>query len=278
MQKETGYSTPTTSNTVGSENQSSKRRHDELTPETHGEVGKITTIDLMTMIQNSMSTLLDEKLNKLPSKDEVKVEMNRLTEENKNLQEDIKKLRDDRERDQRRIRHLEEDVGKKKLVFRGMKSQKSPYEAVQYVLSEVLKINTSPEIESSRKIFERDGKMAVLVEFKSMSTVFEILKLTKNLIGSTIYVERDLGIERRQTKKMMLLLKKDILSINKTKKVGVRDDKLIVDGKRFYWNNKQILMCGQKTGADALNDIYGEAAMNICLDYEQIFAKLESKN
>lgn len=76
----------------------------------------------------------------------------------------------------------------------------------------------------------------------------------------------------------MIQLKRDILHLDKTKRVIVRDDKLVVDKKRFAWNRANVLMCGQITGEEVFKELYGEKLISITLDYNQIFAKVNSKN
>lgn len=106
--------------------------------------------------------------------------------------------------------------------MRGLASQRSAYEAVMKMCKTNLKINKPVEIEYAKKIYEKDQKMTVVVEFNSPSFVSEILKHTKNLKGTTIFIELDLCRKRLKNKKVMLQLKKEIVNVDESKKVRVQ--------------------------------------------------------
>lgn len=280
-------STPTRIYTGDIVKQNPKRKFNETSPENMekpDEVGKMSANELI----NLMSSVLDEKLKDMATKNdvkevkedmrEVKSEVTRLADENKVLHEEVLKLKEERENDQKRMKQLEDGLGKKKIIIRGLASQRSTYEAVKKMIKENLKIENRIEIEQTKKIFERNGKMTVLVELRSEAMVSEIFKYTKNLRGTSIYVERDLSNERQKNKKIMIQLRKEILHVDKSKRVAVRDDKLVVDDKRFFWDKNNVLRCGQSTGEEVLKDLYGEKALSITLDYNEIFAKTNSKN
>lgn len=271
---------------LDSDNHTPKRKFNETSPENEkrDEVGKMSTSELMKL----MSNLMDEKLKDMPTKsdlievketvNEVKSEVSKLTDKNKILQEEIQKLKECREEDQKRMRYLEEDLGKKKIIIRGLDSQKSTFGAVKKLFKEKLNVDNRVDIEQTRKIFEKDEKMTVMVELKSVKMVSEVFKNAKNLAGSSVYIDRELSTERQKDKKIMLQMKKDILKVDKTKRIAVKNDKLVVDGNTFAWNNSKVLMCGKKPGEDVMKDLYGEKSSCIVLNYDEIFAKLSSKN
>lgn len=279
-------------NTVGSVVQNSKRRLVEISPETaktNDIIGNIHTTELMALMTNSLSALLDEKMINLPTKDdlegvkqhinEVKTEVYMLKVENRELKDEVIKLKESRDADQRRLRQIEEDLGKKKLIVRGLKCQTNIIAAVKKVLREKMELNKEIEIDHANKLFEKDGKMTVMVEMRSAGMVVEVLKRTKKLAGTSIFIDRNLSMERQQDKKIMLELRKSLLLYNKSQKVSVRGDKLVVDGNWFYWNNSKILMCGEKPAGEKLVNIYGEDSVNnLNIDYSQILLKINSKN
>lgn len=266
--------------------QTPKRRLNEISPvqENPDEVGKMSSIQLIKLISN----VLDEKLKDMPTKsdlmivtenvNDVKMEVSKLADENKLLQEEVQKLRQYREEDQKRMKYLEEDLGKKKIIIRGLVSQKSTYGAVKKLFNEKLNLGNRVDIEQTRKMFEKDGKMTVMVELKSVKMVSEVFKNAKNLAGSSVYIDRELSSERQQDKKIMLQMKKDILQVDKTKRIAVKNDKLVVDGQVFAWNNNKTLMCGKKPGEDLLKEWYGEKINCIALSYNEILSKISSKN
>lgn len=277
--------TPSSAKTVCTERNLTKRRLIETSPENMGDqVGSMTKCDLMQM----MTSLLDEKFKNIATKtdildvkeniNEVKSEVSRLSNENKHLQNEIQKLKDERENDQRRMMLLEKDFGKKKLIFRGLESQTSVFKAVKKVFQENLKMENPVEIEQTRKLYEKNQKMTVMVELKSTNLVTQVLKHTKNLAGTSIHVERDLCKERQEKKKVMLYLKKEILKIDRSHKIIVRDDNMIINKKQMFWNQNKALMCGHEKGEDVLKSIYGEKLSNVTHKYNKILENIISKN
>lgn len=283
-----GNSPKSSTSSFGNTVQNAKRKINEVSPEpveTNEQVGKMSIHELLCLMQNSMSVLLDEKLKNVPTKtdllqhmQEVKSDVSKLASENKALHDEVVKLKVEREEDRQRMRKMEEDLGKKKLIIRGLACQKSAKDAVKKMFNEILKVQNDVEIEYSKKIYEGNDKMTVMVELKSAGMVAEVFKHTKNLKGTHIFVDRDLCAERQQVKKIMLQLKSDILNVDKSKRIGVRNDKMVIDGKWFAWNKNKLLMCGQKTGEEELVNMYGEAIVNVSLDYDKILAKKNSKN
>ncbi|XP_065355374.1 uncharacterized protein LOC135949851 [Calliphora vicina] len=267
--------------------QTPKRKINEISPEktaTQNEVGKMSTSELIDL----MAKIFDDKLKNMPTKNdilevkenimEVKSEVRKLADENKVLEDEIKNLKKEREEDQKRMRRLEEALGRKKLIIKGLEAQKSCYSAVKNMFKDDLKLSTKVEIEQTKKIFERNNKMTVMVELKSVEMVMEIFKHVKNLKGKPIYIERDLCLERQTDKKIMLQLKQCLLKADKNKKVTVKDDKLVVDEKRFFWNKNKILMSGQNTGEEVLRQLYGEKVRDLNFNYKAFFETINPKN
>lgn len=277
---------------MGSEstNPTQKRKLDETSPESasiDGNVGNMSISGAMTLMTNTMSAILDEKLKTLPTKDDlsevtesisqVKRDVCRLSEENEYLRTEIKKLTDEKMDDKKRIEWLEKGVSNRRIIIRGLRSQRSAYEAALKFFRENLKIDTNLEIEETRKLHDSSGRMTILVEMRSRSMISEIFKYTKNLAGTTYYIERDLNKDRQIKKKIMLRLRKDIQLIDKTKPIKVIADKLIIEGKEFMWNKDNILVSGRNTGAEMLSNIYGDIA-NINLDFQYLKTRSVSKN
>lgn len=136
------------------------------------------------------------------------------------IKEELRTLKIDRERDHKQMLFLENQLKKNNVIFRGIESEIDIDNAVKKVCANHLKISAPMAIRSAKKIFDRNGKMAVIAEFESGSSLNEIFKHTKNLAGSSISIEKDLNSDRQEQKKAMLYLRKTILKVN------VKDDKL----------------------------------------------------
>lgn len=194
------------------------------------------------------------------------------------LKEEIKKMKEERERDQQKLYQVEDQLKKRNLIFKGVGSQNSLGDAVRKVCKDELKMRCEVEIISTRKLFESNGKMAVVAEFRSEQMVVDVLKHTKNLAGSMISIEYDLNSNRQQKKKVMLELKKNILAFSKKHKVSVRNDKLRVADKWFSWSKDHKLVCGKDAAGDIFKTLYDDLLESIKFDYEFLVNKVNSKN
>lgn len=265
-----------------SSTQVAKRKLLEVLPECL--VGNMSLTDLM----KAMTKILDERLEKLLTKedlDEIIFKINNMNEkvnelsiENQNLKEDIAKLKKERLEDHRHIMLLEEQIKSKNLIFKGVPTNKSAFKAVVSILKEKLKIKKRVEIANVKKVQESNKKMTVLVEMRSSYMVRYILRHAKNLSGSSIYIDRDLNCDQMQHKKLMLQLKKDILHINKSKKIKVLNNKLLIDGNWFMWNNKDELVCGEEKAEVVLKSIYGDSISNVNIEIKNVISRINAKN
>lgn len=252
------------------------------------KVGDMDVHDLLELMQGSIAKTIDEKLKSLPTKEDfdkinTKIEdvsdkFNNLSTENELLKEKIKTLEESKGLTERRLIHLEDTVKRKNIIIRGVEAQQSVYKAVQKLFKDTMKIKPAVEIVTAKKIFERDDKMVVKAELKTEKMVADVLKFTKNLSGTSIFIEIDLNGDRLQKKKIMLQLKNEILEVNKTKKILVRNDKIRVGNEWLRWDNKQILVGDKESAETILTATYGEEASKIDISYDSLLTKINSKN
>lgn len=272
---------------MGVDEQKAKRKLAETSPEI-ATVGNMSTAALMKLMNDTMSMLLDKKIANLPTKSDimeiknniegVKEEVTRLSEENKTMKAEIKLLKEINDANERKLERLDVQSRRKNIIVRGLPLKSSLYGAVKDFFRNKLKINMDVEIEYVKKLKQANDKMTVLIELKSGKMIADIFKNTKHLAGSTIFVERDLCGIRLERKKIMMQLKKEILQVDKSKKIGIRGDQLVVGGKIFFWTGNDELMCGQRKGKEVLAEEYGVVAQNILLDYNNLLSKYNSKN
>lgn len=264
-----------------------KRKLKETSPEENmakKPVGNMDVDDLMNLMKTTMNSLLEEKLQNLPTKtdfDEIKseitlaaTEIGALRTENVKLKAEIEKLKDMREEDANNIRWLEHQIKSTKLIFKGISSATSASESVLKVCTDNLK--TKPKIISAHKVFEQNGKQTAIVEFENESSVLEILKATNHLAGTSISIDRDLNPRRQKNKKAMLIIRKQILAENKVHKIIVRDDKMKIKDKWFVWNAKNELISGNNKGEQVLKSIYGDSLKTT--NFNNVFEEINSKN
>lgn len=265
-------------------NPPSKRKLQELSPESaENKCGNMDINDLVKLIKDTINTNLDERLKDLSTKSdlddvksEISSEVNALRMENKHLKEEMAKMKKENEENKKDIKWLENQVKTNKLFIKGLYSAKEPFTEVRNFFKDKLQIE--PNIQAVRKIFDKNEKMSVVVEFESSQSVEEVLKNTRKLAGSSISVERDLIPRKQQDKKAFLILKKRILAVSKEHKVLVRDDKLKIKDKWFKWNNANELVTGNSDGENVLITIYGEVIKSISCKYDDIMQNLNQKN
>lgn len=119
--------------------------------------------------------------------------------------------------------------------------------------------------------------MTIIAEFDSEDMVNHILKQSRGLAGTDITLERDLNSVRQENKKALLQLKKDIVAIDKTHPIKVRDDSMKISDKWIKWNKEQQLVCGKEKGTDIFKKFYGNKLDSLNLEYSEILKKISNK-
>lgn len=256
-----------------------KRKNCELSPESleNQNKDKISKMDPNTTVANlsvrDLTSLLREinreSLEEVHQKlNTVWNTMNQITEENKELKAKIEMMSQEAERSRRHMLMLEDQVKRKNLIFKGVPTENNLAQAASRVIKDNLKINTPVHVKSTKKIFDRNGSMGIVVELDDEQQVTEILRNTKNLAGTHISVEKDLNQERQENKKAMLKMRKNILGIDNSRRVQVRDDRLKIESTTLSWNRDKELVNGQEKGSVALEKIYGKQKIqNLDLNY-----------
>lgn len=264
--------------------QSAKRRLEELSPNKNdgSPVGSMAVTDLMKL----MSTLMDEKLTNMKQDvEEIKnnvsglsLKLDEVKSENQLLKNEITQLREEREKDHQQIVYLQEHIKRNNLIFKGIDTKSTLEDSVRDCCKNNLKISEEIVLLSTRKLYEKNGKVGVVAEFSSGEAVKDIFKNTKNLAGSKIIVERDLTTEKQQDKRVMLELKKRIKEVSSKHKIMVRNEKIKISDKWLMWNKNKILISGNQNGNVVLENLYGQAINSVNFNYHEILTKLNSKN
>lgn len=261
-----------------------KRKNVELSPNTVNAVGAMAVTDLMSL----MSTLMDEKLKNMPTKqdfDEIKNKVNEnstklddLKSENDTLKSEIKQLKSENEKNHQQIMYLQKHIKRNSIVFKGISSKTSMEEAVKECCRTDLKLSIEICLISTRKLYEKDDKLGVIAEFRSAEMVKEIFKSTKNLSGTKISIERDLTTEKQQDKRVMLELKKAIKQKSSVHHIVVRNEKIRIGDKWLWWNKDKQLTGGRQSGNVVLKNLYGDVLNCVNINYHEILNQLTSKN
>lgn len=240
-------------------------------------VGSISIIDL----KKSMAQILDEKMKILPTKEDIEYikqhvhniasQVIELKSENQHLKKEILKLKNDRDLDNKKISLIEEQLKRRNDKTTAIN------EEVETFLKKTLKMSGPILLKSTRKISTYKGKMTVVAEMDSSNAVEDVLKRSKMLAKTQFYMERDLSTEKQQQKKVMMLLRRNLLNKFKNHKVSVLNEKLRVADKWFKWDKNYNLVCGSLDGKKVQATMYNSGVENIELNYYTLLSEINNK-
>lgn len=267
--------------------QSAKRNREDTSPnsaDNGSAVGTLSVKDLMSL----MSSLMDEKLTNIPTKkdiEDIKTNVGELSTkfdglklENEYLKKEVTELKFEREKDHQQINYLQEHIKRNNIIFKGIEAKTTLEDAVKDCCKENLKLTQDINLLSTRKMYEKDGKIGVVAEFSSGEMVKEVFQNTKNLAGSKIIVERDLTHEKQQDKRVMLEIKKKLKKINQNTRVMVRSARIKIGENWFWWNKQKKFVSGTNNVNMLLKTLYGEGINSVNFNYYEILNNLSSKN
>lgn len=166
---------------------------------------------------------------------------------------------------EKRIEYLEKKEKSQNIIISGVVNKSAKDEIIQEVGKIIfgnLKIQDQNAIMDVRKLSERNGKMLVWARMRNIEIVEEIFKRTKELKGTTVYIDRDLTIQEREMKKRLLNIKSKILMVDKSKRVTVRRNKIIV-GEMIFNMKNGVLMYGEEDGLAVLNRMFNNKTLDI---------------
>lgn len=250
-------------------------------------VGSMAINDLMLKMSVTFENTLDEKMKNLPTKDDIefiKIQINDLVTqvdilktENQCLKDEVSNLKMDKMVNNQRISLIEEQLKRRNIILRGLSDNtKAINEEVNKLFREKLKM-ADPILKSTKKIHSHKGKITVVAELESSEAVEEVLKRSKMLANTQIYLDRDLCTEKQQQKRVMIQLKRELVKLRNTHKVSVRDYKLKIGDKWFMWDKHYNLKSGSEDGNKVLKKLYKNDITNIELNYDKILSKINSQ-
>lgn len=203
----------------------------------------------------------------------------KLENDNIVLRKEIRELREESDFRRRQLQVVEDQVKRKNIIVKGLNSntRKTPKEELMVLCTETLKLDPNEiNVRSVKKIYDRNNKMGIVAELNSEEEVYKVLKETGKLNReSLISVEKDLNSEKQVQKRVMLRLKRDLLAVNRSQRVTVRDERMRIADKWFYWNQRKQLTSGNSNRVAVMKELYGNTDLNpITFDYFEILDKL----
>lgn len=240
-------------------------------------LSQITIGDLKVLITEGSKEAIKDGIKDIDKAvKEVLNKVDELVAENIKLRQEINELKKERTKDKRELSTLQDQIRNKNIVIKGMPSSLNLKDAINKVCLENLKLDSVPKIRSVKKIYDKNGKMGVVAELDTESDVYFMLNNTRNLARTVISMEKDLSSSRREDKRVMMQLKRDIGTKDTSQRLQVRDDRLRVGDKWFKWNLEKELICGKQKGEHALRGIYGNNLEGLDLSYHNIYNKIKN--
>uniref|UniRef100_T1I5T9 Endonuclease-reverse transcriptase n=1 Tax=Rhodnius prolixus TaxID=13249 RepID=T1I5T9_RHOPR len=203
------------------------------------DIGPLSLDELM----KHFSLLIDSKnLAKKEDIDDLKLQMKEIKEENQKLKLEIAQLKEKVKFAERRVELVENLERKNTLIFRGIEEMKgTDSEIIKNFCHDILNVQLSDnEIEKLHKInIPNSNKSLLKVRFTNNRIVMNILKNTKKLKGTGFFIDRDYTWAVRNRRRKLFQYRKAILETDSSRKVMIRSDSLILDGKKYYWDEDE---------------------------------------
>ncbi|CAB0000420.1 unnamed protein product, partial [Nesidiocoris tenuis] len=211
----------------------------------------------------SFSRLMDEKLNKFPTRDDfelLRADFQAMRDENKQLREEINELKTINQRQERRIESLELRERQNNLVFRGLKMKEGddPFRTVSVFIHEVLGL---PDIAlgDARRVGPPGRQQPlVLATMLGSRDKWAVIGRTSRLRGTEYSVSQDFPAQVRWRRSKLLRIRAELRKEIRELVCKVRLDRLVIGDNVYFWDDALGLV--SRDGGDhtsAVSDIQG---------------------
>lgn len=261
-----------------------KRARSNTTPEYGGnsgdmspEVGKMKQNDLVNLMKEVFTTLLDTKLENMATKNdlsELKNEITKVSRKEEILENELKKMQSKHYALQKQTRDMENRYRRKNLLVFGIPTKLG--ENVKESLYELFKKTLQIEKEINIVRVFRIGKQkeTIFLETLSEDDASVILSNSYRLKGTKIRINRDFCETTRAIRKKLFQIKKHVTSSKSDVKVAVKNDVLEALDKKFTWDTEKGLV---EVNAVEENSINLNKFFQ-CKDIETMIEKLVNSN
>lgn len=226
------------------------------------KIGELTVEEYADVVTHCNSDIYDKivKLNQ---------DVTKLQEENVKILKELEEYKQKTLTLERDLMMVDKRQKRNNVIFKGLNEDASPKTVIEGVCSQVLEV-PNIVVKETRKTFNRDGKMNVIAELESENMVNDLLRNSSKLKGSEISLDRDLTRDAREKKSAMLKIKKELNGMDSSKKIVVRDDRMKVENRWFYWSGEKKLMCGSEDGKVVLSNLFGNNVNILDLSYKSV--------
>ncbi|KAF6205134.1 hypothetical protein GE061_019301 [Apolygus lucorum] len=196
-----------------------------------------------------MEACMEKKLVNVATKEDLatlKSSIDAVAEENRQLKNEVAKLKLDTQLLRAQVNESRNLINRNKVVVRGMKVPEGMLleAAVLDLFVNGFKIETVSIIQAfeiRRKAESSSG--LIIVEFASYKDVLNVFKNVNKLRGMGIFIQEDVTVESRVKRGILLRIKRHCNSIDERKKLKVKGDILVVEGRKFAWSEGRLTPC-----------------------------------
>ncbi|KAM7349334.1 uncharacterized protein ACRADG_008331 [Cochliomyia hominivorax] len=269
----------------------------ELSANTLEAIGNIIDEKLKNFVKLKDYELLNDKVKILlkengtnseksnPSLLELKTEMENLKKECSLLRLAVQKSQASRLQLQNELQTVEKLLHQRKLIIRNIPvyNPEESRKSVEKLLKERLNLNdikilNCSIIPSAKTSSMESHKETLSIELENPQACKLILRETHKLKNTGIFIETEISTFQRKRKNKLMVLRKELLKRKSDLKVLVRDTTLVVNGKKFYWDDVEGL-CHDGKEEEALEMNGVEYLENVSgLDLREFINVLQSYN
>lgn len=268
--------------------QSSKRKITELSPDNVGsvqntQVGKMDASELMGLMGALLDQKLDDKLKNMPTKADLEIVTEKLTEvsaevaslraENELLKGKLKQLEQQWQADRREVARVVDFQKRCNIIVRGLDKGNGPMEAAKALFDQLGAADVI--IKSSKIIYEHNNKIGIAVEVGSVDMVQRVLRSSKKLAGTSISLEKDLSPDRQLKRRMMVQIKSEIMKVDRSHKIKVRNDRINIGNVWLFWNRDNVLIGKDVSARAVFENTYGDKLNNIDFSYSSVLDRAQ---
>uniref|UniRef100_T1HH99 Endonuclease-reverse transcriptase n=1 Tax=Rhodnius prolixus TaxID=13249 RepID=T1HH99_RHOPR len=178
----------------------------------------------------------------------------------KSLKEQVQSLKEENCNLRERIDNMEMLNSKNNLIFKGIPNteETSPQKIVKEICQKVLEVEEPVMISNTFIIGNQASKRNIIkAEFALQTTVQQIFRNVKKLKGCGISIQNDFPLVIRLRRNKLLTIRRVMMKENYKTKIIIRQDKMLIGGKRFHWNDDKGRMFESKKGLNTLLKISG---------------------
>ena len=205
----------------------------------------LTESSLMDTLLLKMEALLDEKFKDIATKKDLSTlfeHVTELKEENKQLRDEIEKLKTSERTLEKRIEDAEKYSKRLNIIARGLNARcvDEAKQEFQQICSTKLKVSA---ITNSVRKIGRPNQLpsSYIFELSSLSDVHSVLSSSILLRNSPISINKDLTVNERSENYHLRQVKKCLLKADARLKVEIKRWTLLVDGRRYKCNKDGLI-------------------------------------